>query len=102
MSPVTITRTTAVLSDSRSVEHRTEHALGGEVLGRDLACGARVRRVVTLDRLHGRDGLLDGREREQAAPRRHALAETGLLGDHRPTGGEKTRAAIAEPAAARS
>src|SRR6266404_8320451 len=101
MRPVTMTRTTAVLPDSGRVEHRTEHALRGEVLGRDLARRARMRRVVALDRPQRRGRLLDGREREQTASRRHALAEAGLLRDDGSPGGEKADTAIAEPAAAR-
>ena len=70
-----------------------------EVLARELERRLTRLRVVGLDRLDRRDGLVDRREREQRLAGRQHVAEAGVLGDDRAAGGEVGRAAVAEPAA---
>ena len=57
--------------DAAVREQVAEHALGVEVLARDLARGALVARVVAVDRLDRGDGVVEA-SRRRTAPRRRA------------------------------
>ena len=60
-----------------------------------------MRDVVSLDRAQRLDGLLHGAVREEPTPRRHELADAGVLGHDGPARREVADAPIAEPAAPR-
>ena len=83
-------------------EQAAEHHVVREVLARDLLRGAGVARIVGVDRLHGREDLLHGGEREQSLAGREHVAEAGVLVDHRAPGGQVGGAAVAEPAGAQA
>src|SRR5437879_12705692 len=61
-----------------------------------------MRDVVGLDRAERLDGLLHRAVREKPTPRRHELADAGVLGHDGPARREVADAPIAEPAAPRA
>src|SRR5207244_8697613 len=73
---------------SRDPQHPCEHPVRREVLARDR-CRMRARpRVVRLDAGHRGGGLVDAPERVHARAERQHVAESGVLLDHGPAGGE--------------
>src|SRR6185369_16132255 len=78
-----------------------EHGLRAEVVARDSACGGRVMRIVRVDPGERVDRLVHRLVGEEAFAGRDEAAETAVLRDDWPAGGEIAGAAVAEPAALR-
>src|SRR5262249_7623833 len=73
-----------------------------EVLLGDLSRRPAVGAVVRADLVEGVEDLVHAPEGEQPAAGRQYLAEARVLGDYRTARGQVARAAVAEPAAART
>src|SRR5262245_16213586 len=80
-------RSTDVSGDTDLTQEPRQHLSSIEVLGRDVAGGARVCHVIGRDCLDGGGSLFDGAYGKQAAPTRQVRAESGVLHDRRPSAG---------------
>src|SRR5687767_8729262 len=89
--------TTRAMSEASSLHEAGDDPVRGEVLACDLARGATLARVVSFDRVDGRNDVVDAAEGEQALARRDELPEGGVLRDHGTAGCEVTGASVAEP-----
>src|SRR6266498_5294496 len=81
-------------------EHPGQHAFGREDIFSQLARGAAVPLVVGVDAPHAGGSFVQTAEGHHSFTHREPVAQTGVLDQHRPTGGEVTNAPVAEPAAA--
>src|SRR4051794_2152468 len=82
----------------RLLDEPREHPARVEPFPRELACGARVARVVPRDLAHAVGRLLARREREQPLAGRQHVAEAGVLDDDGAAGREVAGRAAREPA----
>jgi hypothetical protein len=85
------------VSEAHQAQDAAEHAVGIEMLARELPCGERVSGVVPLHGFQAPHRTVDVGVGQQAESHRNVPTETGIFHHHWPSGGEVAAAAIAKP-----
>src|SRR4051812_31812764 len=85
-------------SQPRPFEQLIQDAVRREVLPRDLPRGIAMAPIIALDRLDGRDAIVEVTDGEEALADRQVAGEARVLVDHRPSRRQVGGGAVAEPA----
>src|SRR5438128_93198 len=93
--------TFAISAEPGRVQHLPQHDRRFEVLLGDRPGGPRMPLVVRVELRQRGEHVVLIAKREQALAGRKPVAETRVLMEDRPSGGQIARATVAEPAAAR-
>src|SRR5256714_11523108 len=88
-------------SEPDRVQEPAQHDIRVEDCARDGSRGPAMALVVALDRVDAGQEVPHRLEREQSLARGQVGAESRLLQEHGPAGGEVARAAVAEPSGPR-
>src|SRR5262249_53583310 len=90
------------LEQPYAAQHIAQDTLSSEILLSNAARGLRLPLIVVRHRSDGRQRFVFRPESEETCTSGNDIAESCILRDHRPAGGEITDTAVAEPATAQT